>query len=269
MQCRYRTHDGAIAGDAHRVLRWGMRDGTLARTCEATGLVLPGAWAAWPSPMVGKSKYMAAFHSRFPQRSSSVKPWLGPDALSQIIHYSRRANARQPGPHQAGTVPRQVPRQAPRQVPRHIVNGARHRGKLHPTCRFNRREPLRHPRWTSYWARMAEPAGPEAAETADGGFKGFERSLPENCVEYMLFVIDTKLQQQQQQHVFSRLDAVRKAAVQLSSRLTSDYIWQRDTFNVEVKNDKGGPRFPNVFQPPPSSISLTTLSRPRLSPRRH
>lgn len=83
---------------------------------------------------------------------------------------------------------------------------------------------------------MAEPAGPESAEPADGGFKGFERSLPENCVEYMLFVINAKLQQQ---HIFSRLDTVRKAAVQLSSRLTSDYIWQRDAFNVEVKNDKG------------------------------
>lgn len=91
-------------------------------------------------------------------------------------------------------------------------------------------------RRTSCWVRMAAPAGPEPAEPADGGFKGFERSLPENCVEYMLFVIDAQLQQQ---HVFSRLDAVRKAAVQLSSRLTSDYIWQRDAFSVEVKNEKG------------------------------
>ncbi|KAG8162860.1 hypothetical protein KVR01_007338 [Diaporthe batatas] len=86
---------------------------------------------------------------------------------------------------------------------------------------------------------MAEPAGPEAGATADGSFRGFERSLPENCVEYMLFVIDTKLEQQRQQHVFSRLDAVRKAAVQLSSRLTSEYVWQRGAFNVEVKSDKG------------------------------
>lgn len=83
---------------------------------------------------------------------------------------------------------------------------------------------------------MAQSGGPEPAETADGGFKGFERSLPENCVEYMLFIIDAKLQPQ---HVFSRLDTVRKAAVQLSSRLTSGYIWQRDAFNVEVTNEKG------------------------------
>lgn len=113
---------------------------------------------------------------------------------------------------------------------------------------------------------MAEAAGPQAAGNADGGFKGFERSLPDNCVEYMLFVIDAKLQQQQ--HVFSRLDAVRKAAVQLSGRLTSGYIWQRDAFDVEVKNDKGGPHFPNVFRPPASSISLTALARSRLPPRR-
>lgn len=83
---------------------------------------------------------------------------------------------------------------------------------------------------------MAETAGPKPAEPADGGFKGFERSLPENCVEYMLFIIDAKLQPQQ---VFSRLDTVRKAAVQLSSRLTSGYIWQRDAFNVEIATEKG------------------------------
>ena len=83
---------------------------------------------------------------------------------------------------------------------------------------------------------MAESADQKPAEAADGGFKGFERSLPENCVEYMLFIIDAKLQPQQ---VFSRLDTVRKAAVQLSSRLTSDYIWQRDAFDVEVTTDRG------------------------------
>ncbi|POS76631.1 hypothetical protein DHEL01_v204968 [Diaporthe helianthi] len=85
---------------------------------------------------------------------------------------------------------------------------------------------------------MAEPAGPEAAATGDGNFEGFERCLPDNCVEYMLFVIDGKLQRQQHE-VFSRLDTVRKAAAQLSSRLTSDYIWQRDAFHVDLKNDKG------------------------------
>lgn len=83
---------------------------------------------------------------------------------------------------------------------------------------------------------MAETAGPEPAGPAGGGFKGFERSLPENCVEYMLFIIDVRLQPQ---HVFSRLDAVRKAAAQLSSRLTAGYIWQRDAFNVEVTNEQG------------------------------
>lgn len=89
---------------------------------------------------------------------------------------------------------------------------------------------------TSCRIGMAERAGPQAAEPADGGFKGFERCLPENCVEYMLFIIDTKLQPQ---HVHSRLDAVRKAAVQLSGRLTGDYIWQRDAFNVEITNQRG------------------------------
>ncbi|KAK2610384.1 hypothetical protein N8I77_003818 [Diaporthe amygdali] len=83
---------------------------------------------------------------------------------------------------------------------------------------------------------MAEQAGSQSAGTSDGTFKGFERCLPENCVEYMLFIIDSQLQPQQ---IFSRLETVRKAAVQLSSQLTSEYIWQRDAFGLEVTTDKG------------------------------
>lgn len=112
---------------------------------------------------------------------------------------------------------------------------------------------------------MVDSAGTrpaEPAEPADGGFKGFERSLPENCVEYMLFIIDAKLQPQ---HVFSRLDAVRKAAVQLSSRLTSDYIWQRDAFNVEITTEKGArhksppsPRAPYLTDKPRQALHIST-----------
>lgn len=111
---------------------------------------------------------------------------------------------------------------------------------------------------------MAEPGGLQFAGTADGGFKGFERSLPENCVEYMLFIIDAKLQPQQ---VFSHLDAVRKAALQLSAQLASEYIWQRDGFNVEVTTDKGARL--NSDPIVASSVSLTRSCRPYLSPWYH
>lgn len=69
-------------------------------------------------------------------------------------------------------------------------------------------------------------------------FRGFERILPENCVEYVLFILETDLEPRKN---FSNLEAVRKAAVQLSSQLTKDYIWQREEFNLEIKSTDGTP----------------------------
>lgn len=62
-------------------------------------------------------------------------------------------------------------------------------------------------------------------------------SLPENCVEYMVFLIDSQLNARQ---VLSRLESVKKAALQLAAGLTKDYIWQRDSFGLEVKSRSGG-----------------------------
>ncbi|KAJ4387983.1 hypothetical protein N0V93_008586 [Gnomoniopsis smithogilvyi] len=67
-------------------------------------------------------------------------------------------------------------------------------------------------------------------------FRTFERSLPENCVEYMLFILGADLEPKQS---FSSLEAVRKTAVQLSTKLTKDYIWQREGFNLEIKSTDG------------------------------
>lgn len=73
-------------------------------------------------------------------------------------------------------------------------------------------------------------------KSGDSKFKGYERVLPENCVEYMLFVIEPDLQAKK---IHSGLEAVRKAAVQLANQLTKDYIWQRDGFSLETKTDQG------------------------------
>ncbi|KAK3936905.1 SGT1 protein-domain-containing protein [Diplogelasinospora grovesii] len=70
----------------------------------------------------------------------------------------------------------------------------------------------------------------------DESFDGFRMSLPENCVEYMLFIIDDKLDPRK---ALSSLEAVRKAAMQKSEELTKDYIWQREAFKLETKNHKG------------------------------
>ncbi|KLU84573.1 hypothetical protein MAPG_03613 [Magnaporthiopsis poae ATCC 64411] len=61
-------------------------------------------------------------------------------------------------------------------------------------------------------------------------------SLPENCVEYMVFLIDSQLDARQ---VLSRLETVKKSALQLAAGLTKDYIWQRDSFGLEVKSRSG------------------------------
>lgn len=79
---------------------------------------------------------------------------------------------------------------------------------------------------------MAESDG----RSSDNAFQDFERILPENCVEYVLFIIETDLEPS---NSLSSLEAVRKSAIQLCSQLTKDYIWQREAFNLETKSTSG------------------------------
>lgn len=58
--------------------------------------------------------------------------------------------------------------------------------------------------------------------------------LPEDCVEYMLFLIRDK-----PDRALPSLEAVRKAAEQKLDELARDYIWQRDPFKLETKVQKG------------------------------
>jgi hypothetical protein len=69
----------------------------------------------------------------------------------------------------------------------------------------------------------------------------FERTLPDDCVEYMLFIIDGQLDSRK---LLSSLECVRKAAMHLADQLTKDYIWQRDCFSLETKSEKGTPFHP-------------------------
>ncbi|KAK3689991.1 SGT1 protein-domain-containing protein [Podospora appendiculata] len=74
---------------------------------------------------------------------------------------------------------------------------------------------------------------PPAVELRPGdkGFDGFRMTLPENCVEYMLFLIGDQ--------GLPRLEAVRKAAAKQLDEFTKDYIWQRDSFKLETKVEDG------------------------------
>jgi hypothetical protein len=64
------------------------------------------------------------------------------------------------------------------------------------------------------------------------GFDGFPKRLPEDCVEYMLMIIDSSLTPK---HHHTRLESVRKEAITLKKKYLQDYIWQREEF--ELKKD--------------------------------
>ena len=66
------------------------------------------------------------------------------------------------------------------------------------------------------------------------GFDGFPKRLPEDCVEYVLYIIDSKLSPKE---TLTRLELVRKESSKLTARLLKDYIWQRDSFNLEIDSE--------------------------------
>ncbi|KAK5113486.1 hypothetical protein LTR62_003355 [Meristemomyces frigidus] len=67
------------------------------------------------------------------------------------------------------------------------------------------------------------------------GFDGFPKRLPEDCVEYAIYVIDQKLKDIAATR--TRLNQILKTANELCKKHTKDYIWQRDTFALKFKPD--------------------------------
>lgn len=68
------------------------------------------------------------------------------------------------------------------------------------------------------------------------GFDGFPKRLPEDSVEYTLFIVNLKLSQKE---VLSRLEAVKKEAASLTKGLLQEYIWQRDAFELKLEQTPG------------------------------
>ncbi|OBT63345.1 hypothetical protein VE03_07247 [Pseudogymnoascus sp. 23342-1-I1] len=68
------------------------------------------------------------------------------------------------------------------------------------------------------------------------GFDGFPKRLPDDSVEYTLFIINNSLAQKE---VLARLELVRKEATKLTGALLKDYIWQRDDFNLKLEQSSG------------------------------
>jgi len=73
------------------------------------------------------------------------------------------------------------------------------------------------------------------------GFEGFPKRLPEDCVEYSLFLIDSRLKSQKE--LLAQLEHVRKESARLVESLLKEYIWQREAFKLDLESSKG------IFKP--------------------
>ena len=70
------------------------------------------------------------------------------------------------------------------------------------------------------------------------GFVGFPKTLPEDCIEYTVYLVDSNLDELR---VRDRLRDVQASANQMTRRLLRDFIWQRDGFVLELSLGKGMP----------------------------
>lgn len=80
-------------------------------------------------------------------------------------------------------------------------------------------------------------------ESSDGlkwfgeGFDGFPRKLPEDVVEYIIFIIDTRLSDIQTRE---RLQAFQRALQDLKKKFLKEYIWQRDDIKLDLVREQSG-----------------------------
>ena len=66
----------------------------------------------------------------------------------------------------------------------------------------------------------------------------FPKILPEDCVEYAIYIIDAELSDFQVQE---QLRQVQKASIKLTNDLLKDYIWQRERIQFDLVREKGKP----------------------------
>lgn len=68
------------------------------------------------------------------------------------------------------------------------------------------------------------------------GFDGFPKHLPEDCVEYFIYVIDPRLRDPE---IRSQLRQIQDSASNLTKKLLKGYIWQRQSFKLELVHEDG------------------------------
>lgn len=63
------------------------------------------------------------------------------------------------------------------------------------------------------------------------GFEGFPKRLPDDVVEYMVFIVDSRLSDLQTRE---RLQAFKRALTALERKFLKEYIWQRDPIKLDL-----------------------------------
>lgn len=84
------------------------------------------------------------------------------------------------------------------------------------------------------------------------GFDGFPKILPDDCVQYMVYIIDSKLNDF---NIREQLRKVQAAANALCKELLKGFIWQRDGFGLEIVHQKG--KHTSIPSPTLSDIGRT------------
>ncbi|CAD6575145.1 MAG: hypothetical protein ASARMPRED_007111 [Alectoria sarmentosa] len=68
------------------------------------------------------------------------------------------------------------------------------------------------------------------------GFDGFPKILPEDCVEYTVYILDSKLTDLETRE---QLRQVQSAVLKLTNDLLKDFIWQREAFKLLLEREDG------------------------------
>ena len=68
------------------------------------------------------------------------------------------------------------------------------------------------------------------------GFDGFPKSLPEDCVQYTLYLLDSHLTDLVRRE---KLRQVQGAVIKLTNELLKDFIWQRECFKLSLEREEG------------------------------
>lgn len=89
------------------------------------------------------------------------------------------------------------------------------------------------------------------------GFDGFPKRLPDDCVEYVIYVIDEKLRNIAATR--TRLNQILKTATAICKEHTKDCIWQRETFELKLR--------PTLLEPESKKASLPEAQPPHLRGR--